>query len=48
LLNAYAFWQIGQIAGDAALAAFCGAGVMAVPVLAGLWHGRKVSASVEI
>jgi hypothetical protein len=48
LLSAYAFWQMGQIAGDAALAAFCAAGLMLVLVLAGLWHGRKVSEAAEL
>jgi hypothetical protein len=39
---------MGQIAGDAALAAFCAAGLMLALVLAGLWHGRKVSEAAEL
>jgi hypothetical protein len=42
LLSAYAWSTIGQIAGIAAVAAFIGAGVMAILVVAGLIHLRKL------
>jgi hypothetical protein len=48
LLNAYAFGQMGQIAGDAALAAFILAGLMLVLVAAGLRHFRGVPATEEL
>jgi hypothetical protein len=41
LLNAYAFWTLGTIAGWAAIAAFIAAGVMLVLSLLGLRHSRK-------
>jgi hypothetical protein len=44
LLSAYAWSTIGQIAGIAAVAAFIGAGVMAILVVAGLIHLRKLHA----
>lgn len=47
LLNAYAFWKVGQIALIAAVAAFAGAGVMAILTILGFWHLRKVSPTEE-
>jgi hypothetical protein len=47
LLNAYAFGQMGAIAGDAALAAFVLAGIMLLFVAAGLLHFRRVPETVE-
>lgn len=48
LLNAYAFGTMGQLAGDAALAAFLLAGIMLLLVLAGLLHYRRVPATLEL
>ncbi len=48
LLNAYAFWKIGQIAWYAAIASFAMAGVMLVLSVLGVWHLRKVSVEEEI
>lgn len=41
LLNAYAFWTMGQIAGYAAIASFIGAAVLLALSLLGLWHAKK-------
>lgn len=43
LLTSYGFWQMGQIAGDAALAAFILAGIMLALVAIGLYHGRRTT-----
>ena len=48
LLSSYAFWQMGQIAGDAALAAFILAGVMLLLLLAGLVHLRRTTEVAQI
>jgi len=48
LLNAYAFWKVGQIASFAAIAAFAGALVMVVLTLLGYAHLRKVPADREV
>ena len=48
LLNAYAFWQIGQIALFAAIAAFIGAGIMLLLTVLGFLHLRRVPAEVEV
>jgi hypothetical protein len=48
LLNAYAWDKTGTIAGDAALVAWIGAGVMALLGGLGLWHSRRVPDSSEI
>ena len=48
LLNAYAFWKIGQIALYAAWAAFAGGALMLLLSLAGALHGRKVNAETEV
>ncbi len=42
LLEAYGFWEMGQIALFAAIAAFALAGVMLILVLFGVWHTRRV------
>ncbi len=42
LLNAYAFWKLGQIALYAAIAAFIGAAVMLVLTVLGFTHMRRV------
>jgi hypothetical protein len=48
LLNAYAFWKIGQIAKWAAIASLLLAGVMAVLSALGFWHLRRVSPGTEL
>jgi hypothetical protein len=48
LLNAYGFWQFGQIAFWAAIAAFSLAFLMFVLVGFGFWHSRRTPASVEL
>ena len=48
LLNAYAFWKIGQIAFIAGIAAFATAAVMAVLTVLGFWHLRRVSPFEEL
>ena len=47
LLNAYAFWKVGQIAFVGAIAAFAGAVVMAILTILGFWHLRHVSETEE-
>jgi hypothetical protein len=48
LLEAYGFGQMGQIAGDAALASFLLAGLMLVLVGFGLLHYRRVPATEDL
>ena len=48
LLNAYAFWKVGQIALIAAFAAFAAGGVMAILSVLGFWHLRHVPAEEEL
>jgi hypothetical protein len=48
LLEAYGFGQMGQIAGDAALASFILAGLMLVLVGFGLLHYRRVPVAEEL
>ncbi|HEX2319073.1 MAG TPA: hypothetical protein VHJ18_08845 [Streptosporangiaceae bacterium] len=48
LLNAYAFWQMGQIALFGAIAAFAGAALMLILSLAGAWHLRRTPETVEV
>jgi hypothetical protein len=48
LLNAYAFWKMGQIALYAAIASFIGAGIMLVLSLLGFAHLRRVDPEVEV
>jgi hypothetical protein len=48
LLEAYAFWKIGQIALWAGIASFSLAFVMALLSVFGLLHARKVKAEAEI
>jgi TRAP-type C4-dicarboxylate transport system permease small subunit len=47
LLNAYAFWTLGTIAGWAAIAAFIAAGLMLVLSILGLWHARRARRKSE-
>ncbi len=48
LLEAYAFWEIGQIALIAAIAAFTGAGLMLILTVLGFWHLAKVDPEEEV
>ena len=48
LLNAYAFWKIGQIALVASVASFALAGVMLVLTILGFWHLRRVAPTEEL
>ena len=48
LLEAYGFWQFGQIALYAAIASFTGAALMLILSIAGLFHGRRVTAESEV
>ena len=48
LLNAYGFWQMGQIAVIAAIATFAGAALMLILSLAGAWHLRRVPEAAEV
>jgi hypothetical protein len=48
LLNAYAFWKIGQIALVAAIVAFAGGGLFLVLSVLGLLHMRRVSPEQEV
>jgi hypothetical protein len=48
LLEAYGFWQMGQIALYAAIASFIGAGLLLILSIAGLFHGRRVTAETEV
>ncbi len=48
LLNAYAFWKLGQIAKWAAIAAFILAGVMLALTLFGFRHVAKVPEDAEV
>lgn len=48
LLNAYAFWKMGEIALTAAVAAFAGAGVLLVLSGLGYLHLRRVDPTVEV
>lgn len=47
LLEAYAFWEMGQIALIASICSFVLAGVMLVFSALGFWHVRKVSPQEE-
>lgn len=48
LLNAYAFWQMGQIALYGAIAAFIGAALLLVLSILGLLHLRRTPAEQEV
>jgi hypothetical protein len=48
LLNAYAFWKMGQIALVAAIAAFVGAGLLGLLSGLGFRHSRYVPEDVEL
>ena len=48
LLEAYAFWEMGQIALIAAIASFAGAAIMLILSALGFWHLRKVNPGEEV
>lgn len=48
LLEAYGFWQMGQIALFAAIASFIGAGLLLILSVLGLVHERRVPAETEV
>jgi hypothetical protein len=48
LLDAYAFWQIGQIALIAGIIALCAAFAMLVLTVLGFWHLRRTSTEAEL
>jgi hypothetical protein len=48
LLNAYAFWQMGQIALIGAIVSFTGAGLLLILSVLGFLHARWTSATSEI
>src|SRR5690348_9212051 len=48
LLNAYAFWKVGQIAMWAGIAAFAGAAMMLVLTALGFWHLRRVPVEQDV
>jgi len=48
LLNAYAFWQLGQIALYSAIAAFTGATLMLILTVLGFLHLRRVPVEQEV
>jgi hypothetical protein len=48
LLEAYGFWQFGQIALIGAIASFAGAALMLVLSIVGLIHGRRVTPEAEV
>jgi hypothetical protein len=47
LLNAYAFWKVGQIALVASIVSFALGGLMAILSLLGFVHGRRVRPDEE-
>ena len=48
LLNAYAFWKMGQIALWAAIVAFAGAAILLLMSALGFAHLRRVSPDAEV
>jgi len=48
LLQAYAFWKVGQIALIAGIAAFASAALMGLLTIMGFWHSRRVPETEEI
>jgi hypothetical protein len=48
LLNAFAFWKMGQLALIGSVAAFVLAAIMLVLTLLGFWHLRRVAPEAEI
>jgi hypothetical protein len=48
LLNAYAFWKVGQIALVAGIASFALAGIMLLLTILGFWHLRRAGPTEEL
>lgn len=48
LLNAYAFWQMGQIALIAAIVSFAAAAALLILSGLGFWHSRRTPAQAEL
>lgn len=48
LLNAYGFWQMGQIAFVGAIVAFAGALLLLILSILGAWHLRRVLETAEV
>jgi hypothetical protein len=48
LLNAYAFWQIGQIALIASIVAFVAGAIVLILAALGFWHLRRTPAEAEL
>jgi hypothetical protein len=48
LLNAYAFWKIGQLALIASIVSSALAGIMLVLTVLGFWHLRRVPPAEEL
>ncbi|MHB1877277.1 MAG: hypothetical protein ACYCPF_20760 [Streptosporangiaceae bacterium] len=48
LLNAYAFWQIGQIALIAAIVSFIAAAIMLILSVLGFWHVRRTPSDAVV
>jgi hypothetical protein len=48
LLNAYAFWKMGQLAMLAAIVAFAGAAMLLILSILGFAHLRRVSPEAEV
>jgi hypothetical protein len=48
LLNAFAFWKMGQLAKLGAFAAFILAGIMGIFTILGFWHLRKATPAEQL
>jgi hypothetical protein len=48
LLNAYGWWQVGQIMLVSAIVAFCAAGLFLILSLLGIWHLRRAAPEAEV
>jgi len=48
LLNAYGWWEVGQVALVGGIVSFCLAGITLLLSGIGLWHSRQVPADAEI
>jgi hypothetical protein len=48
LLNAYGWWQVGQIVLISAIVAFCAAGLFLILSFLGFWHLRRTTPESEI
>jgi hypothetical protein len=48
LLNAYGWWQMGQILLIAAIVAFCAAGLFLILSGLGIWHLRRAAPEAEV